>query len=340
VRAILLAGLLLLALAPAHAADAPLPRIAVLDSGIDASHPEFAAGQVVAWRDFVGGRAEPYDDHGHGTATASLAAGQNVADCSPSAPKLSFAPGAPLVVAKVLTSTNGLPSRAMLADAIDWAVAQDARVISISIGSSSELRGKPDARMAAALQRAHDADVLVVVSAGNGVGTAGVSGVSWPSWTRFSGNFETPLVVGKALRGGQSLAQHGHTDPDLASWGASVCAATLSGGVASGWTGSSFAAPLVAGIGASAIAAADAHGQPSDPAHVKRLLLLSARNAPEQPYASEGLGFLLEAEAVVATAHAAAGTLPDYAAQGPHTLVDLAYHELKGDAKATLANVP
>ena len=38
----------------------------MIDTGVDASHPDLA-GKVVAWRDFVHRRPNPYDDEGHGT---------------------------------------------------------------------------------------------------------------------------------------------------------------------------------------------------------------------------------------------------------------------------------
>ena len=49
-------------------------RVGSIDTGVDADHPDLA-GKVVAWRDFVDGRPEPYDDHGHGTHTIGTMVG-------------------------------------------------------------------------------------------------------------------------------------------------------------------------------------------------------------------------------------------------------------------------
>ncbi len=48
--------------------------IAVLDTGIWPKHPDFE-GKIVGWADFVNSNPDPYDDNGHGTMVASIAAG-------------------------------------------------------------------------------------------------------------------------------------------------------------------------------------------------------------------------------------------------------------------------
>src|SRR4029079_12839455 len=41
--------------------------IAIVDTGIDGQHQDFAGGKIIAWQDLVNGKSEPYDDEGHGT---------------------------------------------------------------------------------------------------------------------------------------------------------------------------------------------------------------------------------------------------------------------------------
>jgi serine protease AprX len=48
---------------------------AVVDTGIDAGHADLDGGKVLAFRDFVNGRSEPYDDNGHGPHVAATIAG-------------------------------------------------------------------------------------------------------------------------------------------------------------------------------------------------------------------------------------------------------------------------
>jgi subtilisin family serine protease len=61
----------------------PQSSIAIVDSGLDDSHPDFAPGygnlnfskKIVGWNDQIAGAAQPYDDNGHGSHVAGLAAG-------------------------------------------------------------------------------------------------------------------------------------------------------------------------------------------------------------------------------------------------------------------------
>jgi len=104
----------------------PIP-VAVIDSGVDAGHPDLA-GRILGAKSFVGGSPR-VDTFGHGTFVAGLiGAGYNngigIAG---------LAPSSELLVAKVVTRSRTIPVEAE-AQAIRWAVENGARVINMSLG--------------------------------------------------------------------------------------------------------------------------------------------------------------------------------------------------------------
>ena len=101
--------------------------VAVIDSGVDASHPELAT-KILDAQSFVGGSALE-DAFGHGTFVAGLIGarldnGIGIAG---------LAPSAQLLVAKVVTKQRTIPVEAE-AKAVRWAVDNGARVINMSLG--------------------------------------------------------------------------------------------------------------------------------------------------------------------------------------------------------------
>lgn len=334
---------------PLATAQAAKPvRIAIIDTGIDAAHTEFASGQVVAWWDFTDERKSasltdpysgvstprsfdpyvaPFDLDGHGTAVASAAAGLNLQDCGSHrfAEKLSFSPGAELVVAKVArinADDGGTDISGDIGLAMRWAADMGADVISMSIGAIVPVPLRVDnSGIAYAASKA-----LVVVAAGNGVAGAGL--VPFHTWASFYGNSPHVLTVGGGDRDGKTVhTTTGNLDPDVTSFSESVCVARVGGGYRQ-MSGTSFAAPLVAGIAGKAISAARINGASDAPGHIERLLLLSGSNNQFAPYAREGMGFILDAEVPAIVAGAASGVLPDPAARGAHFVADLFYHDV------------
>jgi hypothetical protein len=102
-------------------------RIAIIDSGIDGSHPEFR-GRLAGWKSFVGGSAL-HDTQGHGTFVAGLISAR--LDNGEGIAGLAFP--AQLLVAKVVRSDGIVPLDAE-ARAIRWAVDSGASVINLSLG--------------------------------------------------------------------------------------------------------------------------------------------------------------------------------------------------------------
>src|SRR6188508_855287 len=104
----------------------PIP-VAVIDSGVDAGHPDLA-GRILSAKSFVGGSAR-VDTLGHGTFVAGLigAGHDNGIGLA------GLAPSSELLIAKVVTKSRAIPVDAE-ARAIRWAVDNGARVINMSLG--------------------------------------------------------------------------------------------------------------------------------------------------------------------------------------------------------------
>jgi subtilisin family serine protease len=104
----------------------PVP-VAVIDSGVDAGHPDLTK-RILDAKSFVGGSAR-VDTFGHGTFVAGLIGaghdnGVGIAG---------LAPSSELLIAKVVTKSRTIPVDAE-ARAIRWAVDNGARVINMSLG--------------------------------------------------------------------------------------------------------------------------------------------------------------------------------------------------------------
>jgi subtilisin family serine protease len=140
-------------------------RVAVLDSGIDSSHPELQ-NRIAAGKSFVASSWES-DTNGHGTFVAGeIAAALNNAQ---GIAGVGFP--ASLLVAKIVRS-DGTISPDAEANAIRWAVDNDARVINMSFGGI-RVPGDPTSDTfspleAAAVRYAVRKGVLVVAAVGNG----------------------------------------------------------------------------------------------------------------------------------------------------------------------------
>jgi subtilisin family serine protease len=130
-------------------------RVAVLDTGIDAAHPDLAK-RILKKKDFSRSGWGTDDRSGHGTHTAgTLAAEDNAYGV------LGLGPLFDLLVGKVL-GDNGTGSMDDVADGFQWALDEGADVISLSLGTPDE-----EERMLEVLQAAAAQGVFVVCAAGN-----------------------------------------------------------------------------------------------------------------------------------------------------------------------------
>jgi subtilisin len=132
-------------------------KVAVLDTGFDLGHPEFA-GRAIVSNSFVG---QPVQDlHGHGSHTAGTACGPQ----SPPGPLQRYGIGfrAQMFIGKVLTNSGGGTQAQVLAG-MNWAIANRCAVISMSLGA--QIPAQPS--YTAAGNAALGAGCLIVAAAGN-----------------------------------------------------------------------------------------------------------------------------------------------------------------------------
>jgi subtilisin family serine protease len=138
-------------------------RVAVLDTGMDLGHPDFA-GRPFVTQTFVG---QPVQDlNGHGTHCIGTACGPR----SPAGttPRYGIAYGARIHVGKVLTNSGSGTGAGVLAG-MNWAIANNCQVISMSLGSQSPVQAAYTSAGRAALNRG----LLIVAAAGNASSNTG-----------------------------------------------------------------------------------------------------------------------------------------------------------------------
>jgi type VII secretion-associated serine protease mycosin len=129
--------------------------VAVIDTGVDASHPDLQ-GKLVKGYDFVNNDDTPEDTVGHGTFVASLIA----ATGNDKNGIVGLAPGVKIMPLKVLDKTGG--NSLLIAQAIRYAADNGAKVINLSLGGPT-----PSRAILQATNYAISKNVVVVASSGN-----------------------------------------------------------------------------------------------------------------------------------------------------------------------------
>ncbi|MFF1910810.1 S8 family serine peptidase [Streptomyces sp. NPDC058239] len=221
-------------------------KVAVLDTGVDAEHPDLK-GRIAASENFTD--SDTTDDRqGHGTHTISTVGGSGAAS---DGKKKGVAPGADLLAGKVLND-SGSGAESWIIAGMQWAVDQKADVVSMSLGSPTPT-DCTDPMSVAAEELAQSKDTLFVIAAGNSGPT--LNTVSSP------GCAPSVLTVGAVDRD-DSTAQFSsrgpvigsHTlKPEISAPGVGISAAAAGGrGVYAYRTmsGTSMATPHVAGAAA------------------------------------------------------------------------------------------
>ncbi len=257
--------------------------VAVLDTGFDDTHPDFA-GRQVTMRSFVAGE-QARDAHGHGTHCTGTAAGPMR---PPSGPRYGVAHEARIFAGKVLADA-GSGSDAQILAGINWAVENGCAVISMSLGAPTEPGQSYSRVFEQAARRALQAGALIVAAAGNeSERPAPPAPVGHPA------NCPSILAVA-ALDADLEIAPFSNRglDPD----GGQIDVAGPGVDVLSSWpmparyrtiSGTSMATPHAAGV-----AALLAQANPgSRGAGLGMLLTGTARRLPDVPSADVGAGLV------------------------------------------------
>lgn len=219
-------------------------RVAVVDSGVDLSHPDLNH-QPITCQSFVAGA--PIDDFsGHGTHCAGTV-GATVRPAT--GPRYGVAPEAQLCVARVFDNRGRASATAIIA-ALDWALDESCQVVSMSISAAAA----PGERYLGAIERAASValsdGVLIVAAAGNeSRRPASVAPISHPA--------NCPSIMAVAAVDDQmhvpffSNGQAAESkEPDIAAPGVQIYSAWPMPRRTNTISGTSMATPHVAGVAA------------------------------------------------------------------------------------------
>ncbi|MGP2440467.1 S8 family peptidase [Streptomyces sp. JW3] len=292
-------------------------KIAVLDTGVDATHPDLK-NQVVAAKNFSTS-ADATDKYGHGTHVASIAAGTGAKG---GGTFKGVAPGAQLLNGKVL-SDDGYGDDSSILAGMEWAAEQGADIVNLSLGGGDT--PEIDPLEAEVNKLSAEKGILFAIAAGN-EGEYGDQTIGSP------GSAAAALTVG-AVDGKDALAEFsstgpgldGQIKPDVTAPGVDITAASAPGSVIAqevgespaGYvtiSGTSMATPHVAG------AAAILKQQHPDwtYAELKAALTGSAKGGKYSPF-QQGSGRIQVDKAITQTVLAEPSSVSFGVQQWPHT---------------------
>jgi bacillopeptidase F len=239
--------------------------VGVVDTGIDVNHPALKAtyrgtqadGSMVHdynFFDATKGRKDAYDDNKHGTHVAGTIAGHAVDD----RPAIGVAPGAKLIASKILTASGSGTLEGVM-KGLEWMLAP-----TDSNGQNADPKKAPDVinnswgtnngkllSFQKLMQSFLAAGIEPVFAAGNSGPRAGSVGSpgSYPEVISVAATDRSDKVASFSSRGPSPVKGADGSDrkPDIAAPGHQIMSALPGGGYGS-LSGTSMAAPAVAGV--------------------------------------------------------------------------------------------
>ncbi|MQS06232.1 S8 family serine peptidase [Streptomyces alkaliphilus] len=291
--------------------------IAVLDTGVDATHPDLA-DRVVKQVNFTDA-PDVGDLFGHGTHVASIAAGTGAKS---DGRFTGVAPGAGVLDVKVLDD-DGFGFDSEIIEGMEWAVEQGADVINMSLGGYAGMTIDP---MEEAVNRlSAESDSLFVIAAGNdGTGRGRMNTPGSADAALTVGAVDRDDAVADFSSSGPRL-RDGALKPDVTAPGVDIAAAAAQGSLLEEWeepveegylaiSGTSMAAPHVAGAAALlAQARPELTGE-----QIKALLMGSAVGLADTPAHRQGSGRIDIERALATDVIVESGSVSFGAATWPH----------------------
>ncbi len=228
-------------------------RVGILDTGIDAEHPDLK-GKTVGWKDFSGGKkTNPYDDHSHGTHVAGTIAGGQASGTA-----IGVAPEASLVVGKIFTGGGSTTLDAIL-QAMQWIADPDGdvntkdapRLVSNSWGGGGPSSSADPAQdvLCKAVDNWVKAGILPIFANGNSgprASTVGIPGAC-PSALGIGATNQSDSVTSFSSRGPAVWKTGSLLKPEISAPGADVVS-SVPGGKWKAMSGTSMATPHTAGL--------------------------------------------------------------------------------------------
>jgi len=205
---------------------APNVTIAILDTGVDPTHPDLVSKLVPGWN-FYDNNSDSSDVNGHGTAVAGAAA----ASSNNGLGVASVAWGCNIMPIRI-SDPNGDGTLSAMASGLTWAADHGARVANISYQVSDSLTVK------SAAQYFQSKGGVVTISSGN---DGSFDSTADNPYVLTVGATYTDDTVAAWSTKGNNL--------DLAAPGSLIQTTNLGGGYGT-WSGTSFSAPIVAGVAA------------------------------------------------------------------------------------------
>jgi len=216
-------------------------KVAVLDTGIDDSHPDVP---VSGGASFVPGVPSWKDGHSHGTHCAGIIGARNNA-----VGVVGVAPGCDLYAVKVL-SDSGSGNLSWILAGMGWAAQNGMHVVSMSLGSDAEENAACVLAYQRAAEQCLNAGTLVVAAAGN----SGTTSLPWvghparcPGFMAVAAVDSNRALASFSSRGPASLCND--CGVEIAAPGVSVNS-TVPGGGYQVKSGTSMACPHVSGAAA------------------------------------------------------------------------------------------